>query len=406
MAVFTYEGIVSRGHRQRGRVEAEHRDEALYQLTQQGIHVVQIEEVKNSVWTKEITFGRKKIKPDEFVVFCRQFATLIRAGIPVVESLQVLAEQARSKDFRFALDSVMERVTDGTALSESLAQHPKIFPQMFVQMVHAGEVSGTLDDVLESTATYVEKQHETTEKIKSAMVYPVSVSIFSIAVAIFLLVRVIPTFVTVFQDQHLTLPLPTRIILALSFFVTHRWYIVLSIIVVLCAAILIASRNPKNLYLKDKWILRIPVFGTLLQKAAVARTTRTMSMLFRSAVPALEAISITADAVDNRYIASTLRDAREHLQSGESIVEPLRANDAFPPMVTQMIRIGEQTGNLDDMLGKVADFYEADVATMVDRLRQLIEPVMIAFLAVVVGGIVLAALLPMFSLYQGLGNMS
>lgn len=404
MAVYAYEAIVARGSRERGKVEAEHRDEAVRQLSEKGLHVVDMREVRDSVWTRELSIGRRGVKRADFVAFCRQFATLVRAGIPLVEALTVLTEQSRSAPLKTALGVVVASVIEGNSLSDSFAEHTRIFPPMFIQMVRAGEIGGTLDEVLETTATYEERQHEIAEKIKSAMVYPISVSVFAIVVSIFLLVRVIPTFVTVFQAQHLTLPLPTRIVLGFSFFMTHRWYLVLAILAAIGVAIYWLYRNPKNLYLRDKYMLRIPVFGELMQKSAVARTARTMSMLFHSAIPALQAITITADVVHNRYISNTLRDARDNLSGGGSISEGLRESDAFPPMLTQMIRIGEQTGNLDEMLGKVADFYESDVETMVDRLRQLIEPIMIAILAVIVGTIVLSALLPMFSLYQGLDS--
>lgn len=406
MAFFTYEALVSRGVRQSGRIEAEHRDEAIRKLAEDGLHIIKMKEVKLSFWTKDIEFGKKRVKQADFVAFCRQFATLVRSGIPLVESLQVLTEQTRSKHLKQALLDVTDSVIEGTALSDSFSAHPTIFPQMFVQMIYAGEISGTLDEVLDDTATYTEKQHETAEKIKSAMVYPASVGIMAVLVSIFLLIRVIPTFVTAFQSQHLTLPLPTRIVLGISFFFTHRWYIAIIVLAVLVAAGFWGYQYPEVRNRKDRYILRIPIFGGLLQKNAMARLARTLSILFRSAVPALQALTITADVVGNRYLASTLLEARERLRSGESIVDPLRESEAFPPLFTQMVRIGEQTGNLDEMLAKIANFYEADVATMVDRLRQLIEPVMIAFLAVVVGGIVLSALLPMFSLYQGIDSVS
>lgn len=402
MAIYAYDAIVRRGQRQQGRVEAEHRDDAIRQLSRSGLHVVELHEVKNSVWTKEFSFAQGKVKQADFVAFGRQFATLVRAGLPLVDALQVLVEQTRSKPLQGALSDVVQRVTEGNALSDSLAQHPRVFPSIFVHMARAGEVSGTLDEVLESTATLVEKQYQTTEKIKSAMIYPISVCVFSVLVTLFLLVKVLPMFVSEFQQEHLILPLPTRIVLGASHLLTHQWYIFLAVLVVVVGLFLWVARSPRALYQKDKWLLRLPVFGPLLQKNSVARMGRTLSLLFRSAVPTLQAMSITADVVQNRYVANTLRESRERLRSGESMVAPFEANDAFPPLVTQMIHVGERTGNLDEMLSKVADFYEAEVATMVDRLKQLIEPIMIAVLAVVVGSIVLAAILPMFSLYQGL----
>lgn len=402
MAIFAYEAIVSRGERKQGRVEAENRNDAISQLSQSGLHVIDLREVKSSLWTKDISFLQPKVKQQDFVAFSRQFATLVRAGLPLVDSLQVLTAQTKSKPLQAALVDVTQRVVEGNALSDSFSQNLRIFPSMFVHMVHAGEVSGTLDEVLDSTATLIEKQYQTTEKIKSAMIYPISVSAFSVVVAVFLLVKVIPMFVNIFQQEHLTLPFPTRMVMDTSFFLVHCWYICIAILAGVVTGILLAVRNARALFLKDKWILRLPVFGPLLQKSAMARMGRTLSLLFRSAVPTLQAMSITADVIQNRYIANTLRDSREQLRMGESMVVPFEGNSAFPPMVTQMIHVGERTGNIDEMLGRVADFYEAEVATLVDRLKQMIEPIMIAVLAVVVGTIVLSAILPMFSLYQGL----
>lgn len=402
VAIYTYDAIVRRGQRQQGRVEAEHRDDAIRQLSKIGLHVVELQEVKSSIWTKEISFTQRTVKLVDFVAFARQFATLVRAGLPLVDALQVLVAQTRSKPLQAALSDVVQRVIEGNSLSDSFSHHPRVFPSLFVHMTHAGEVSGTLDEVLESTATLIEKQYQTTEKIKSAMIYPISVGVFSVLVTVFLLVKVLPMFVSEFQQEKLTLPLPTRIVLGVSHFLTHQWYVCPALLVLAVGTCLWMVRSPRALYLRDKWLLRVPVFGSLLQKDSVARLCRTLSLLFRSAVPTLQAMGITADVVQNRYIANTLRESREQLRAGESMVGPFEASDAFPPMVTQMIHVGERTGNLDEMLSKVADFYEAEVATMVDRLKQLMEPVMIAILAVVVGSIVLAAILPMFSLYQGL----
>lgn len=403
---FRYQCLVGRGRRETGQIEAEHRVDAIQQLLNRGLYVIELEEVRPSLLTMEIQFGKHKVAQSDFVVFCRQFATLVRAGIPLVESLQVLMQQTRNKRFKATLLDVCDHVTDGTALSDSFALHPRIFPNMFVQMVRAGEISGTLDEILESMATYTEKQQETAEKVKSALVYPISVSVFAMFVCIFLLVRVIPTFVTVFHSQHLVLPLPTQVILALSSIATHQWYYGLIALVIVLFGIFVLSRIERVTMWKDRYVLRIPVFGQLSHKVNIARTARTMALLFRSTVPVLQTMSITADVVSNRYIAATLRDARDSVQDGKALYARLAESDAFPPMLTQMIRVGEQTGSLDEMLSKIADFYEGDVETMADRLRQLIEPIMIVFLAVVVGGIVLSAILPMFSLYQNMGNMT
>ncbi|GLG02062.1 secretion system protein [Alicyclobacillus hesperidum subsp. aegles] len=407
MGVYQYEAMAVRGKRSQGRIEAEDEAAAVRQLSEQGLYVVELRPVDESIWTREINVDLglfSGVKREQFVPFCRQFATLVRAGVPLVNALEVLHEQTEKGVLKSAIAQVGASVRDGRPLWESLAEYPRVFPALFVQMVRAGEASGTLDEVLENTAGYQERQRETVEKIRSAMIYPIVVAVMAVFVSIFLLLRVIPTFVTVFAAQHLQLPWPTRVVLGASSLVSHRWYIGLSVFVVLVAAVLFVNRHGPSLYWRDRLLLRVPVFGQLFEKRAMAQVSRTLAMLFHAALPALQAIALSADAVGNRYVARALRQVRDALGDGGSLSGALRETGAFSPMMVQMVRVGETTGQLDEMLGKVADFYESELAMFVDRLKQLMEPLLTALLAGVVGIIVLAALLPMFSLYQGMSS--
>ncbi|WP_243834956.1 type II secretion system F family protein [Alicyclobacillus sacchari] len=405
--MYQYEAMAARGARSRGSIEAEDETAAVRQLSEQGLYVVELRAIDESIWTRDINvhfglFGGVKL--EQFVPFCRQFATLVRAGVPLVNSLEVLHEQTEKGMLKSAIFAVAASVRDGRPLWESLAEHPRAFPPLFVQMVRAGEASGTLDEVLENTAGYQERQRETIEKIRSAMIYPIVVAVMAVVVSIFLLLRVIPTFVSVFAAQHIQLPLPTRIVLGASSLITHRWYIGLMIVALILGAVLWVNRHGPSLYWRDRILLRIPVFGQLVEKRAMAQVSRTLAMLFHAALPALQAIALSADAVGNRYVAGALREVRDALGDGGSLSGALRETGAFSPLMVQMVRVGEATGHLDEMLAKVADFYESELEMMVDRLRQLMEPILTALLAGVVGIIVLAALLPMFALYQGMGS--
>ncbi|UOF90170.1 type II secretion system F family protein [Fodinisporobacter ferrooxydans] len=375
-------------------------------LREQGKQVIlEVQEVKETIWNKDIELRSNKVKAKDFVVFCRQFATLIRASVPIVDSLVILKEQTESKALKKALEVVTEEVAEGRQLSQCLAGQGKTFPTIFINLVRAGEMSGTLDDVLDRLAIYMEKQQNTTEKIKGALTYPLVLMVMSIGVAIFLLVKVIPTFVNIFHSQHLTLPLATRIVLAVSAFFIDRWYVLVLLLIACICGFLYVTRSQRGHFLLDYAKLKLPIFGKMFQKAVIARAMRTLATLFKSAVPTLQALQITSRVVENDVIGELLLEARESVRNGASLVQPFRNHWAIPPLVAQMISIGEQTGTIDEMFAKIADFYEADVEAMVEKLRPLIEPLMIVFMTAIVGVIVLAAILPMFSLYQNMGSM-
>ncbi|MED3571444.1 type II secretion system F family protein [Cytobacillus praedii] len=401
MARFKYTGRDRKG-KQQGVITASSKREAMQKLGKNGIKVLEMVEVQESILTKEISIG-SPVKLEHMVIYLRQFSTLLKAGVSVVDSTNILAAQTESKGLKKALLDIELELREGKPLSDSAAKHRKIFSSMFVNMVRAGEAGGSMDETLERLAIHYEKQHTTRSKIKSALAYPIVVGIIAIAVVIFLLVSVVPTFVDMFADFGGELPAITQFVLNASEFMQRFWWLVILLFGGLIGGIIFIQQNKKTKYYLDYFVLRIPIFGKMLQKAVLARMTRTLSSLFTSSVPILQAMSIVENVVGNEVISRVIRASRDSLERGESLTDPMRKHWAFPPLVTQMIAIGEETGSLDAMLGKVADFYEREVDTSTDRIKSLIEPLMIVVLAGVVGVIVLAIMVPMFEIFNQVG---
>ncbi|QPA30239.1 type II secretion system F family protein [Thermaerobacillus caldiproteolyticus] len=399
MPQFKYEGRNIKGRRQTGTVTSTSKREAILKLRQKGIKVLDIHEVPETLLNKEITFGNT-VKLQDFVIYLRQFATLLKAGVSVVDSTRILASQTESKALKKALFDVEEELRAGNPLSAASAKHPRVFPPMFVNMMKAGEAAGNMDETLERLADHFEKIHRTRQKIVSALAYPIAVAVIAIAVVIFLLIGVVPTFVQMFADFHAELPAITKFVLRASEIMQRYWWLVVIMLVGTYALFSIMKKQKQTKYYIDYMMLRIPIFGKLLQKAVLARMTRTLSSLFSSSVPILQALSIVENVVENEVIAKVMKQARDALEHGQSLTEPMKRHWAFPPLVTQMIAIGEETGSLDAMLAKVADFYEAEVETGTDRLKSLIEPFMIVLLAGVVGTIVTSIIVPMYDIFN------
>jgi type IV pilus assembly protein PilC len=399
MPQFKYEGRDMKGRWQRGTITSESKRDAVLKLRQKGVRVIEISEAPQTLLNKEITFG-KAVKLQDFVIYLRQFATLIRAGVPIVDSTRILASQTESKALKKALIDIEESLRSGNSLSVAAAKHPRIFPPLFVNMVRAGEASGSMDETLERLADHFEKVHRTRQKIVSALAYPTAVAIIAVAVVIFLLVAVVPTFVQMFADFHAELPAITRFVLKASEVMQTYWWLVIIAFIAIYVLFSLMKKQKKTKYYLDYAAMRIPIFGKLVQKAALARMTRTLSSLFSSSVPILQALSIVENVVENEVIAKVMKQARDSLERGGSLAEPMKRHWAFPPLVTQMIAIGEETGSLDAMLAKVADFYEAEVDAGTDRLKSLIEPLMIVLLSGVVGTIVTSIIVPMYDIFN------
>jgi len=394
MAVFAYQGRSAAGL-QKGEIEAADRMTAVGELRRRSILVTQIAEKTGG---KTPGKSGKKVKDKEMAIFTRQFSTMIDAGLPLVQCLNILTEQSDSKNLRNVTGNVARTVEEGATLAESLRKHPRTFDDLYTNMVEVGETGGILDVVLQRLAVYIEKAASLKRKIKSAMVYPASIIGVALLVIIFMLTFVIPTFAAMFKDLGADLPLPTQIVIGLSNFVRgYLWLIGLALGGGLFA-LRSYYRTENGRSTIDALLLKLPVFGLLVRKVAVARFTRTLGTLVQSGVPILEALRITATTAGNKVVERAVLQCRASVTEGKTVAEPLKISGVFPPMVTQMISVGEQTGALDAMLSKVADFYDDEVDTAVATLTSLLEPMMIVFLGVVVGGLVVAMYLPIFKL--------
>lgn len=401
MPRYKYSGRDLKG-KKTGIISAASKREAMLQLKKDSIRVTELNEVSETLLTKELTIGNP-VKLQDFVIYLRQFSTLLRAGVTVVDATGILSEQTESKALKKALVEVEQDLREGNPLSDAAAKHRKIFSSMFVNMIKAGEAGGNMDDTLERLAVHFEKQHFTKQKIVSALAYPVAVAIIAVAVVIFLLVSVVPTFVEMFKDFGGELPAITQFVLNSSEFMQAYWWLVVILFIALFVGFTAVRSNKSSKYYLDFVLLRMPIFGKMLQKAALARMTRTLSSLFASSVPILQAIAIVENVVENEVVAKVLKKSRTSLEEGRSLTEPMRKHWVFPPLVSQMIAIGEETGSLDEMLSKVADFYEREVESSTDRLKSLIEPLMIVFLAGIVGTIVTSIMVPMFEIFNHVG---
>ena len=394
MAVFVYQGRTASGM-QNGEIEAPDRSSAVGELRRRAILVTKIAE--KTAPKMSFKFGGK-VKDKEMAIFTRQFSTMIDAGLPLVQCLNILAEQSESKTLRSVTGQVARHVEAGSTLADALRRHPRTFDDLFTNLVEVGEAGGILDVVLQRLAAYIEKAAALKRKVKAAMVYPAAIIGVAMMVVIFMLTFVIPTFAQMFKDLGADLPMPTMIVLWLSNFV--RAYILLIIAGMIGSVMALRSyyRTEGGRATIDALMLKLPVFGTLVRKVAVARFTRTLGTLVQSGVPILDGLRITARTAGNKVVEKAVLQCRAAVTEGKTLADPLRTSGVFPPMVTQMISVGEQTGALDAMLSKIADFYDDEVDTAVSTLTSLLEPMMIVFLGVVVGGLVVAMYLPIFKL--------
>lgn len=403
MARFKYEGR-DRKKIRTGIAVANNRRDAVAKLREEGIRVIDIREIPTTALQKDIVIGNP-VKRDQFIMFLRQFSTLMRAGVTIVDSIHILSQQVESKALRKALSEIAEELRKGNSLSDSLAKYPKIFEPLTINLVKAGEMSGNIDDSLESLATHYDKAYQTRQKVVSAMSYPVVVGVLAIGVVIFLLSSIVPMFADMFAGFGGELPMITQIVMGASDFVQGYWYLLLLGGFVIAAVIWLMRKNPQGNMILDTLLLKIPIIGKILQKSALARLTRTLSSLFSSSVPILQCLTMTEKVVGNAVMSKVILSSRDSLERGGSLTEPMRKHWAFPPLIPHMISIGEQTGSLDHMLSKVAEFYEKEVEAETDRLKALIEPLMIVLLAALVGTIVLAIMMPMFEMFQNVDNL-
>jgi type IV pilus assembly protein PilC len=402
MPVFTYSGKNTAGEKVAGERVAPNKQALATQLRREQISAPTIRE-KGKEFAMP-TFGSGKVPTKDIAVFFRQFSVMIDAGLPLVQCLEILAANQESPAFQKALTSVRTTVEGGATLANAMRQHPKIFDDLTTNMVEAGETGGILDLILQRLATYVEKAVKLKSAVKSALIYPVSVISLAVVIVAALLKWVVPIFANLFAGLGVALPLPTRIVMGLSHFVGQFWWFFIVGGVGLVFGIKQVRKDPRGRYWMDYGMLKLPVVGLLLRKIAVARFTRTLGTLITSGVPILEGLSITARTSGNAVLEEALMKVRKAIEEGRTIVDPLRESGVFPSMVTQMIGVGEATGAMDNMLQKIADFYEDDVDTATKDMLAMLEPIIIGILGVAVGGIVISLYLPLFSMIAKLAG--
>jgi type IV pilus assembly protein PilC len=403
MPDYKYQGTSRAGASVSGVMTAANKSELATLLKRQQITATKMTE-KGKEFNMP-TFGGS-VKAKELAIFTRQFSVMIDAGLPLVQCLEILASQQENKLFQKVLTNTRSQVEGGATLSAAMRSSPKVFDALYVNMVEAGETGGILDTILQRLSTYIEKNVKLQRAVKSALVYPVGVLTVAGGVITLLLWKVVPIFATLFAGLGVDLPLPTKIVIALSNFIGSIFG--LFILIGIGAAIFglkVWYATPKGRFILDSVILKLPVLGLLMRKIAVARFTRTLGTLISSGVPILEGLDITAKTAGNAVVERALQRVRKSLEEGKSLTEPLREAEVFPGMVTQMIAVGEQTGAMDAMLQKIADFYEEEVDAAVKDLLTALEPIMIVFLGVVVGGVVISMYLPLFSLIGKLSSM-
>jgi type IV pilus assembly protein PilC len=345
-----------------------------------------------------------KVTTKDIVVFSRQFSTMVNAGLPILQGLTIVAEQAENPDFRVVMTKVRDDISNGVPLSDAMAKYPKVFTTLYVNMVKAGEQGGILDVIFERLSEYLEKAEGVSRKVKSAMMYPVVVMSVACLVVIFLMVKVVPTFRDVFASFGAKLPAPTQFLIDVSdFLASKKSLLIVAFLVGLWIAITMYRKTKVGAYNWDKMILSLPVFGVLVQKAAVAKFARTLGTLIKSGVPIMDALETVAKTSGNLVLERAVLNARDSVREGKTLTQPLKESKVFPPMVTQMINVGEETGALDAMLSKIADFYEDEVDAAVEGLTSIIEPILIVFLGVTIGFIVVAMFMPMFEIGNAVG---
>ena len=425
MPRYTYIALDSRGQESTGLVEASSTNEAIGQLRQAGYFPTNVSEegIGAAVAAKTtrqktktpraerkagsmniVLFQRKTIKPKVLMIFTRQLATLIDAGLPLLRGLNVLAKQERDTVLKNTINRLGDSVQGGSTFSEALAQHPRLFNELYVNMVRAGELGGVLEIVLTRLAEFQEKAQKVKNKVLAAMVYPIIVLILALAIMTFLMIFIVPRFEAIFHDMLGDKPLPaiTRFVIGISGFMQNQWAILLGLLVAIIVAYKLIARTRGGRAVLDQIKLRAPLFGDLIRKTAISRFSRTLGTLVTSGVPILQALTITRETAGNLVIARAISQVHDSVKEGESIVQPLEASGAFPPMVISMIDVGEETGQLPEMLLKIAEVYDDEVDNSVAALTSLLEPIMIVMLALIVGTIVIALFMPLIGIISGL----
>ena len=404
MATYGYRAITKAGKEVKGSLEADNKDLAMAELRRQELTVIDLGE--QSFLTKDIDIqigGWPKAR--DLSVMCRQFVSMTKAGVSILESLKMLCEQTENKRLQDALKEVRISVEKGETLADSMAEHPKVFPAIMVNMVAAGEASGSLETALDRVAVQLEKNSKTQAMLKKAMIYPVVVCIVAVIVTVVMLVKVIPSYEDMFKDLGTDLPWITKFYVNMSHGIRDYWFIIIPIVIAIAIGIkYFAGTNPGK-HVFGKITLKLPLFKKLTVKSAAAMMARTLSTLIGAGVPLIEAVDIVSGVMSNIYFKEALQDAREEITIGMPLSRPLQESGLFPPMVYQMIRIGEEAGSTEEMLDKIADYYDEEVEMEIQSLMAALEPMIIIVLAIVVGGLIAACMAPMVSMYAALDNL-
>lgn len=403
MPKFKYVAKDSSGKQVSKTMEAKNESDVKAQLRSQSLQVISVtEEKKGSIWNIQLGATKPRIGGEGLVIFTRQFSTMISAGIPVLECLDILEEQAEDPGFKKVVQTIVEDVRSGLDLSAAIGKHHIVFDRIYINMIKAGEASGQLDTILGRLADYMEATEQLKREIKGAMTYPVVSLVMILGITIFLLVFIIPKFASIFDALGVELPLPTKIVMAMSAGLTDYLF---PLIMISVGTILILQwwkSTDSGGYLWDRMMLKAPVFGELFQKIALSRFAKTFATLLRSGVPILGALDIVSATAGNRVVEEAVENAKESIRAGDNLAKPLSDSPVFPPMVVRMIAIGEKSGALEQLLEKISEFYDQQVEAMVESLTSLIEPLMIGVMGLIVGGIVLSVFLPIFKIQEAL----
>jgi len=398
LALFRYKAVQSDGKEVNEVMTAATLTEVQEKIRDKGLYLVHIrEDVEKKSAAEELSFGGK-VTAKQISIFCKQFATLLKAGVPVASGLDILYRQTENKKFKSALEDVYTEVQKGTQVSTAIRNHPKVFPSLMVNMVESGEMSGNLDNIMERLAIHYEKDAKINSRIKGAMIYPIALSVISVVVVIFLITVILPTFTGMFTSSGTELPLPTRILLGISDFIKDYWYIVIGAIVLLVFVINRYLSSTVGRYQFDALKFKLPVVKGSMDKIVTARFTRTLGSLLRSGIPLIDALELAGSVTGNVVIEEKVNYIASEVEKGETLGVALKRTPTFGPMVVSMIQIGEESGSLDQMLDKSADFYEQELEDAIDRLLKLMEPLLIVVMAVVIGFIVISMALPMFDM--------
>lgn len=399
MAAYSYVAIDEQGRERRGKMEAPDESRVFHTLRAEGLFPVSIKPL--GILQRDIHIQLSNpVKTRELGVFTRQFASILHAGVPIVDALEMMIEQTENKDLRKAISNTLAMIEKGETLADSMRNQGKIFPPILINMVEAGEISGNLENALERMAIHFEKEAKLKALLKKAMVYPAALGFISLAVLVIMVVFVIPSFMKMFKDMNMQMPAITLGIMAVSKFITSKWYLILGVILLLVGGIFAFKNTYKGKVFFAELSLKAPIIGRLRVKTASAKFCRTLSTLLEAGIPLMEAIDMTARTMDNIVIKKLLMDSKEEVARGVPLSVPLKSAGIFPPMIHHMVKIGEDTSNLEQMLAKIADYYEEEVEVATQGMTAALEPVIIIFLALVIGGLIIAILQPMMSMYE------